>query len=157
VEESINNSRTEYSTALKYVLMKRHLSYEEYRDYVFPEIDYDGILKKDENIIKLLESINKPLFIMSNGTKEHVKKTLTTLGIEHLFKAVFYLGYDSNNYVGKPDVEAYQLVEQLTNARKIYFFDDKERNTSVTLSPKWSCHVTTYENIHNRLREVLMN
>lgn len=155
VENLIDSSRATYSTVLKFVLMKELLSYDEYLNHVFTKVDYDGILRKEESIIKLLESIDKPLFIMSNGTKAHVKKTLEVLGIKHLFCGVFYLGYECNNHVGKPDRRAYELVQKMTNAKKIHFFDDKKKNTIVAQSLGWNCYVADYGSIHELVKLVL--
>ncbi|ELQ75216.1 Haloacid dehalogenase-like hydrolase, partial [Trachipleistophora hominis] len=148
---SISNS------VLKGLLMTNSITYDEYHECIFSMVNYEDLIRRDDRLIRLLENIQKPLFIMSNGTKAHVKRVLEILGIEHLFRGVFYVGYDCGNYIRKPSIRAFMTVEKLTRAKKIHFFDDKQRNIDIAALLKWVGYTVDESGIYESLKRINTN
>lgn len=157
VESVVRDIKGRYSALLKGLLMERMMSYDEYYQYVYEYIDYEGCIRRDEDVINMLKSIGRPLYIMSNGTKAHVQRVLGIMGIEEYFEKVFYLGYEEDNYVGKPDRHAYELVSSIVRAKTVYFFDDKERNTSAAALHGWNAHLINATNLFDVVNGIVKN
>lgn len=141
--------KSEYSSLLKGVLFEKIVSYDELKNYIIKDVKYEEIFKSNEDIIKLLKSINKPCFLMSNSSKEHIKRVLKIMGIEEMFVGVFYVGFELGDFTCKPSIRAYTIIKMLSGAEVIHFFDDKERNTVPAEQLGWKAYLVKENNLHD--------
>lgn len=102
--------------------------------------------------------------IFTNGTRLHALKTLQTLKVEHFFETVFCLDdeKDKKRQYAKPSLDSFEMIEifyQIRNFqrnsclvfnkdcesvflqggkdKRIIFFDDKQRNLTISDSYNW--------------------
>ena len=91
----------------------------------FGIVDYNK-MKIDKNLSKILNNLDSPKFIYSNGTLEHVKEVLNNMELSNTFNKIY--ARDTIPYM-KPYIESFKFVEQdikkyYNDRNKYYFFDD---------------------------------
>ena len=111
----------------------------------FGIVNYNKI-KMDKNLSKILNYLNSPKFIYSNGTYGHVKEVLNNMGLSNTFNKIY--ARDIIPYM-KPYVESFKYIEQdikkyYNNRNKYYFFDDILDNLKTAKSRGW---ITIWVNI----------
>jgi FMN phosphatase YigB (HAD superfamily) len=104
----------------------------------FGIVDYRNI-RIDENLSIILNNLNYPKFIYSNGTIGHVKEVLKNMNLTNIFTKLY--GRDTIPYM-KPYVESYKFIEDdikeyYREKNKYYFFDDRLENLQTAKSRGW--------------------
>ena len=107
--------------------------------YPFGIVDYKNI-KVDENLSRILNYLNSPKYIYSNGTYGHVKEILNKMNLINSFDKLY--ARDTIPYM-KPYVESYKFIEQdirkkYNDRNKYYFFDDRLENLQTAKSRGWN-------------------
>tara|TARA_B100001057_G_C22349416_1_gene756431 strand:+ start:184 stop:651 length:468 start_codon:yes stop_codon:yes gene_type:complete len=105
----------------------------------FGFVDYRNI-KFDENLSRILNFLNHPKFIYSNGTYDHVKQVLNNMKLSNYFNKIY--ARDTIPYM-KPYVESYKFIEHdikkyYNDRNKYYFFDDRLENLQTAKSRGWT-------------------
>ena len=107
--------------------------------YPFGIVDYKNI-RVDENLSRILNNLNSPKYIYSNGTYGHVKEILNKMNLTNSFDKLY--ARDTIPYM-KPYVESYKFIEQdirkkYNDRNKYYFFDDRLENLQTAKSRGWN-------------------
>ena len=107
--------------------------------YPFGIVDYKNI-RVDENLSRILNNLNSPKYIYSNGTYGHVKEILNKMNLTNSFDKLY--ARDRIPYM-KPYVESYKFIEQdirkkYNDRNKYYFFDDRLENLQTAKSRGWN-------------------
>ena len=113
--------------------------------YPFGIVDYRNI-RVDENLSRLLNNLNYPKIIYSNGTYEHVREVLNNMKLSNTFNKVY--ARDTIPYM-KPYIDSFKYVEydikkHYKDKNKYYFFDDRLENLHTAKSRGW---ITIWVNI----------
>ena len=106
--------------------------------YPFGIVDYKNI-KVDINLSRILNNLNSPKYIYSNGTYGHVKEILNKMNLINSFDKLY--ARDTIPYM-KPYIESYKFIEQdirkkYNDRNKYYFFDDRLENLQTAKSIGW--------------------
>ena len=106
--------------------------------YPFGIVDYKNI-RIDENLSRILNNLNSPKYIYSNGTYGHVKEILYKMNLTRMFDKIY--ARDTIPFM-KPYMESFKFVEQdirkyYNNRNKYYFFDDRLENLKTAKSRGW--------------------
>lgn len=106
--------------------------------YPFGIVDYKNI-RIDENLSRILNNLNSPKYIYSNGTYGHVKEILYKMNLTGMFDKIY--ARDTIPFM-KPYMESFKFVEQdirkyYNNRNKYYFFDDRLENLKTAKSRGW--------------------
>ena len=106
--------------------------------YPFGIVDYKNI-RIDKNLSRILNNLNSPKYIYSNGTYGHVKEILYKMNLREMFDKIY--ARDTIPFM-KPYMESFKFVEQdirkyYNNRNKYYFFDDRLENLKTAKSRGW--------------------
>ena len=106
--------------------------------YPFGIVDYRNI-RVDVNLSRILNNLNSPKYIYSNGTYGHVKEILNKMNLTNSFDKLY--ARDTIPYM-KPYIESYKFIEQdirkkYNDRNKYYFFDDRLENLQTAKSRGW--------------------
>jgi putative hydrolase of the HAD superfamily len=93
----------------------------------------------DENLSRILNNLNSPKYIYSNGTYGHVEEILYKMKLTRMFDKIY--ARDTISFM-KPYMESFKFVEQdirkyYNNRNKYYFFDDRLENLKTAKSRGW--------------------
>ena len=107
--------------------------------YPFGIVDYKNI-RIDENLSRILNNLNSPKYIYSNGTYGHVKEILYKMNLTGMFDKLY--ARDTIPFM-KPYMESFKFIEQdirkyYNNRNKYYFFDDRLENLKTAKSRGWN-------------------
>lgn len=129
---------------------------------VFDMPELHKFVSPDLDLKTLLESIKIRKFCFTNGSKERAKLVLSYLQIEHIFEAIVCSDTIDTEFICKPMAEAYKFFENytgVTDPKKIYFFDDSEKNIKNAISHGWNAvhvNIDIKDCIKNVLSEIKM-
>ena len=106
--------------------------------YPFGIVDYKNI-RIDENLSRILNNLNSPKYIYSNGTYGHVKEILYKMNLTGMFDKIY--ARDTIPFM-KPYMESFKFIEQdirkyYNDRNKYYFFDDRLENLKTAKSRGW--------------------
>ena len=106
--------------------------------YPFGIVDYRNI-RVDENLSIILNNLNYPKIIYSNGTHGHVREVLNSMNLSNTFNKIY--ARDTIPYM-KPYIDSFKFVEQdikeyYKDKNKYYFFDDRLENLQSAKSRGW--------------------
>ena len=106
--------------------------------YPFGIVDYKNI-RIDENLSRILNNLNSPKYIYSNGTYGHVKEILYKMNLTGMFDKIY--ARDTIPFM-KPYMESFKYIEQdirkyYNDRNKYYFFDDRLENLKTAKSRGW--------------------
>ena len=106
--------------------------------YPFGIVDYKNI-RIDENLSRILNNLNSPKYIYSNGTYGHVKEILYKMNLTGMFDKLY--ARDTIPFM-KPYMESFKFIEQdirkyYNDRNKYYFFDDRLENLKTAKSRGW--------------------
>ncbi len=102
----------DYGTTLQGLILHHQVDPEEYLDYVHA-VDVASRLSSDERLQRVIAGIGIPSYVFTNGSRCHVDRVVTALGLNGLFEDVFDIRID--NYQPKPYPGPYQAVLKLLN------------------------------------------
>lgn len=98
---------SEYGTTLQGLIHHHVIDPEDYLDYVHA-IDVGQRLTHDTDLQQMLQEIDIPCFIFTNGSECHADRVMTALGVKHLFRDIFDIRIA--DYVPKPNPAPYRKV-----------------------------------------------
>ena len=107
--------------------------------YPFGVVNYDKI-SFDYNLFKLLNELNYPKIIYTNGTYGHAEDVLGNMKLKHSFNKIY--ARDTMPAM-KPHVESYKFVEAdikkfINKKNQYYFFDDRLENLEMAKRRGWN-------------------
>ncbi len=97
----------DYGTTLQGLILHHQVDPEEYLDYVHA-VDVGSRLSFDRRLHEVLSGISIPSYVFTNGSRCHVDRVVSALGLDGLFHDVFDIRVD--NYKPKPQPGPYQAV-----------------------------------------------
>lgn len=101
----------DYGTTLQGLIRHHVVNPEDYLDYVH-DVDVSSRLSIDAELRTALENLPVPSYIFTNGSRCHVDRVVTALGLDGLFVDVFDIRIA--NYQPKPNPGPYrQVLEKL--------------------------------------------
>ena len=108
-------------------------------------VNYDNI-KFDPNLFNLLEKLNSPKIIYTNGTYGHAEVVLNNMKLNSLFNKIY--ARDTIPLM-KPHINSFKYVEKdiknhINKNNEYYFFDDRLDNLMTAKSLGW---VTIFINL----------
>ena len=109
-------------------------------------VNYDNI-KFDPNLFNLLEKLNSPKIIYTNGTYGHAEVVLNNMKLNSLFNKIY--ARDTIPLM-KPHINSFKYVEKdiknhINKNNEYYFFDDRLDNLMTAKSLGW---VTIFINLN---------
>lgn len=96
-----------YGATLQGLIRHHAVNPEDYLDYVHA-VDVGSRLSRDADLRRSLESMGIPSYIFTNGSRCHVDRVVTALGLDDLFEDVFDIRIA--NYLPKPNPDPYRQV-----------------------------------------------
>lgn len=159
IKDVCTNYSKQYGLALKGFL-KNHPDTDpvEFDSLVDGIADLDSYLSKNDTLKAMIECFNVPLYCFTNANYKHAIRVLKTLGIYECFDAIFYCEYTKcGDFLCKPDIKAYELVQQMIGKdTSVCFFDDSVANVEVGKSFGWKCYkVDSNNNIEMCIRHFI--
>lgn len=97
----------EYGTTLQGLIRHHVVDPEDYLDYVH-DVDVTSRLSRDLELQQALENLQLPSYVFTNGSRCHVERVITALGIDGLFADVFDIRIAG--YQPKPHPDPYRQV-----------------------------------------------
>lgn len=97
----------DYGTTLQGLIRHHEVDPEDYLDYVHA-VDVGSRLSVDEELRQSIEKLQVPSYVFTNGSRCHVDRVVTALGLDGLFVDVFDIRIA--NYQPKPNPDPYQQV-----------------------------------------------
>lgn len=118
----------QYGTTLRGLQSRYEVDADEYLAYVH-DIPVEKYLNPDNELRKVLGSINQKMFIFTNSDMNHANRILDALGILDLFDEI--VDVTRMNYLCKPDPEAFKIAMKIADIREpneCLFVDDLANN-----------------------------
>ncbi len=97
----------DYGTTLQGLILHHQVDPEDYLDYVHA-VDVGSRISSDKCLQQAIAGIGIPSYVFTNGSRCHVDRVVTALGLNGLFADVFDIRID--NYQPKPHPGPYQAV-----------------------------------------------
>ena len=97
----------DYGTTLQGLIRHHEVDPEDYLDYVHA-VDVGSRLSADMELRESIEKLPLPSYVFTNGSRCHVDRVVTALGLDGLFADVFDIRIA--NYQPKPNPDPYQQV-----------------------------------------------
>jgi putative hydrolase of the HAD superfamily len=97
----------DYGATLQGLIRHHAVDPEEYLSYVHA-VDVASRLSADRELRQVLQGLNIPSYIFTNGSQCHVERVLAALGLEGVFAEVFDIRIA--NYLPKPNPDPYRKV-----------------------------------------------
>lgn len=97
----------DYGTTLQGLIRHHQVDPEEYLDFVHA-VDVGSRLSVDDELRRSIEKLQVPSYVFTNGSRCHVDRVLTALGLDGLFVDIFDIRIA--NYQPKPNPDPYQQV-----------------------------------------------
>ncbi len=116
-----------YGTTLMGLMVHYGVDPEEYLSYVH-DVPVERVLRKDERLRRVLESLDMDRYIFTNASSEHAERVLSCLGVCDLFSGIFDIR--SVGFFPKSTVDAHRVVfDHLKGyGQGIIFVDDYPPN-----------------------------
>lgn len=149
----------EYGLALKGLLVNYpETDPEEFFRNVEGDTNISDYIRKDEELIEIFEELKDyKMYCFTNAHYTHAMNVLNVMGLTKYFSGVFYCNYTScGTFLCKPDVQAYKLVDNMLDNKKIYFYDDVQGNVDAGNACGWVSELINKEyNIKCALRKFI--
>ena len=97
----------DYGATLQGLIRHHGINPEDYLDYVHA-VDVGSRLSHDSGLREVLENLQLPSYVFTNGSRCHVDRVVAALGLDGLFRDVFDIRID--NYLPKPNPGPYRQV-----------------------------------------------
>ncbi|OGF67032.1 MAG: pyrimidine 5'-nucleotidase, partial [Candidatus Fischerbacteria bacterium RBG_13_37_8] len=127
IESKRINYFRRYGTTLKGLQLFYEIDPDDYLEYVH-DVDLESYLMPDGNLKAMLNELNFPKIVCSNGNFEYVVRVLKILGIHECFEDI--IDIRRLEYIPKPYLEAYEIMLDImqASASQCVFIDDMRRN-----------------------------
>lgn len=99
----------DYGATLQGLIRHHSIDPEDYLDYVHA-VDVAGRLTPDPALRALLEAVDIPCYVFTNGSRSHADRVLCALGLENVFVEIFDIRIA--DYQPKPNSDPYRYVLQ---------------------------------------------
>lgn len=156
-DKLINDFKRVYGSVLKGCLKNfPDFSEREYIRNVINKINYK-LIKVDTRLKEILQNFKGNLVAFTNGSMEHSRNVLKQMEIEEFFDYIFHIEINNENYIRKPEENAYKFVEQYLNLnpKNIFFIDDREINIITAQKRFWNASLLhPDDDIKEILREI---
>lgn len=104
-------------------------------------------LKEDLELKNILKGMSYKMYCFTNANYKHAMKVLEALGIVECFSGIFYCEYKKHGeFICKPDIFAYNIIEELLGKPSIYFYEDSINNIKIGEQMGWYCELIDKEN-----------
>ena len=118
-----------YGLTLRGLIIENNVDPDSFLDYVH-DVSHPE-LKKDNELIDLLENLDGNKYVYTNASYKHAKNILLNLGIYDLFKKV--IDIKDTNYIPKPDSRSYEIMKNKIdlnelNIKRSIFIEDTISN-----------------------------
>ncbi len=97
----------DYGATLQGLIRHYGINPEDYLEYVHA-VDVGSRLTRDAELRRTLENLRLPSYVFTNGSRCHVDRVVTALGLEGLFTDIFDIRIA--NYQPKPNPDPYRQV-----------------------------------------------
>ncbi|KAI0132327.1 HAD-like domain-containing protein [Xylariales sp. AK1849] len=123
-----------YGLAIEGLVRHHQIDPLEYNAKVDDALPLEGIIKKNPQLRKLLEDIDRSkvrLWLLTNAYITHGKRVVKLLGIDDLFEGLTYCDYSSVPIICKPHEDMYAKAMKQAGVERgedCYFVDDSYIN-----------------------------
>ncbi len=139
----------DYGLAIRGFVKHHNINPIEYDIAVDQSLPLDGLIHKDEELKKILNSCLERNWVFTNAAKPHCQRVLQLLGVFECFQGITFCKYEIPSFYCKPDVEYYYEVLQdcgYDGKETVYFVDDSLKNCKKGQELGWKvCHVLTQD------------
>lgn len=134
-----------FGSSVRPLITNHHLNGAEFLAYVH-DVGVEGALAPDADLDCLLECIQSPKVIFTNGPRAYAERVLRRLAIQQHFVRVF--DYEFGNYAGKPTPAIYHQVQAALNVPggALVMVDDAPRNLAPAHELGWTTILVNPEN-----------
>ncbi|KAI7906329.1 pyrimidine 5'-nucleotidase [Cokeromyces recurvatus] len=121
------------------------------KEYSVDPLDYDikvdqslpldGLITKDEELIKMLQKLNCKKWVFTNAYRPHAVRCLKLLGVENEFDGLIYTNYLLPDFNCKPEPAAFLRAMKDAGAvdpKQCYFIDDSANNIDAAQKMGWT-------------------
>lgn len=130
----------DYGLSVRGILNDFQIETSEYDRFVDGGLNLEGLLHRDEELRKWLQSLHGSRWIFTNAGKGHAERVLRLLGIDDLFDGIIYCDYGERQFPAKPERLAYERAMKWAGVRSpelCYFIDDAANNVRVAMELGW--------------------
>ena len=112
-----------YGTTLGGLMRHEGVDVDEYLDFVH-DVPVEDLLEPDPGLTSLLESIDLPMVIFTNGTRRHAERVMDAMGVTQFFGGICDLV--AAKYLGKPHRAAFEIASSFLGCAldETIFIDD---------------------------------
>ncbi len=120
----------QYGTTLRGMMLHHDMAPEPFLKHVH-DIGVEEMLEKDEGLADALSKLPGRKVVHTNGTGEHARCVLGSLGVRRHFDAIYDIRF--NAYIPKPCKKTLQmlLARERTSADRAVIIDDMEDNLKI--------------------------
>lgn len=139
-----------YGSSVRALITSHPLNVGEFLAYAH-DVDVEGQLAPDADLDCLLECVQSPKVIFTNGPRAYAERVLHRLAIQQHFVHVF--DYEFGQYLGKPNAQVYRNVQAALNVSgdALVLVDDRLRNLAPAHELGWT---TIWVNPENATHDV---
>lgn len=128
----LNEFSLEHGSTLRGLIKNKQVHPLSYLEYIH-NIDVENYLKKDRNLLSILNSIECKKVILTNSYRPYTNKVLQCLGIKSAFPDTSIFDVESMGYYYKNDVKSFRFFFRKTNfePKNCILFDDQCANLDI--------------------------
>lgn len=126
-----------FGSSMRPLILKHQLDAAEFLAYAH-DVDVEGLLAPDADLDCLLECVQAPKVIFTNGPRAYAERVLRRLAIQQRFVHVF--DYECGEGLGKPNAQVYRSVQAALNVSgdALVMVDDAPRNLAPARELGWT-------------------
>ena len=136
---------TDYGLALAGLVKHHKIDPLAYNAEVDDALPLDGIMKRDEGLIKFLKTFDRSkvkLWLFTNAHITHAQRVIRLLGVEDQFEGITFCDYRRLPLVAKPYTEMFDKAEKDAGLPQgggggCYFVDDSRLNCTAARARGW--------------------
>ncbi len=129
--------RDRHGSTLRGLFVEHGADPQRYLDVIHAELPGTH-LSPDPDLRNALSSLPHPVYVFTNAPESYARRALEALGVSSEVRRVFDIAF--TEYVGKPDLSAYQAVEKELHAapEECLLLDDSLTNVEGARKAGWS-------------------
>ncbi|KAI8975602.1 pyrimidine 5'-nucleotidase [Mycotypha africana] len=130
-----------YGLSLRGVQIDYNVDPLDYDRKVDQALPLDGLIKRDDKLIKMLKGMNCKKWVFTNAFKPHAVRCLKLLGVENEFDGLTYTNYLVPNFNCKPEPAAFHRAMKnagVTDPKLCYLVDDSIKNIEAAQKMGWT-------------------
>ncbi|CEP19514.1 hypothetical protein [Parasitella parasitica] len=101
----------------------------------------DGLITRDDELIKVLQGLNCKKWVFTNAYRPHAVRCLKLLGVENEFDGLTYTNYLEPGFNCKPEIASFLRAMKdagATDPEQCYFVDDSAQNIDAAQKLGWT-------------------